>query len=123
MTTSEIWNAIRQHSKEAWQFADTAGKDRITVEFSNQWSGTQVVGATGTLRNQLLAKAGEIRVILMDDCEATFPDNQGVKITVDGPLPAPAIPRPPQFPYPPPIFSPPLPPTTPITENDRIHCV
>lgn len=123
MTTAEIWEAIRNQCKTAWQFADGAGKDRITVEFFNTWSGGQVVGATGMLRNQLLACADEIRVILEDDCPVNFPVNQGVKITVDGTVPAPAIPQPPQFPYPPPIFMPPLPPTTPITVNDKIYCV
>ena len=123
MTTAEVWDAIRAQCKTAWQFADAAGKDRITVEFFNSWSGTQVIGATGTLRNQLLACAAEIRVILMNDCEANFPNDQGVMITVNGVVPAPAIPQPIQFPYPPPIFSPPLPPTTPITVNDIVYCV
>lgn len=123
MTTTEIWEAIRDQCKTAWGFVDAAGKDRIGVEFFNTWSGVDVVGATGTLRNQLLACAAEIKTILMDECATNFPTYQGVRITVDGTVPAPASPPPPQFPYPPPIFSPPLPPTTPVTVNDKVYCV
>ena len=123
MTTLQIWQAIRLQGKYGWQFADIAGKQTLTVELLNTASGVWVYGCSGTLKTQLQAVGGEIRAILMDDCEANFPNHQGVKLTVDGTVPAPAAPLPAQDPEPPPIVIPPLPPTTPPTSNDRIYYV
>ena len=114
MTNEQKRNAINVLGVSAWNLAVAAGKQTITVDLANDWSGTEVIGATGTLRTQLLNRAGEIRAILMDECEENFPDDQGVTITVNGTVPSPALPRPPQFPAPPPTIIQPLPVTVPI---------
>lgn len=122
MTNQETWNAINVLGVSAWNLAVAAGKHTITVEIANDWSGVSVVGATGTLRTQLLNRAGEIRAVLMDECESNFPDDQGVEITVDGTVPSPTSPYPPQYPSPPPVIIQPLPPTVPVAIG-KIYCV
>ena len=116
MTNEEKRNAINVLGVSAWNLAVAAGKSTVTVDLANNWSGTRVEPGTitGTLKTQLLNRAGEIRAILMDECEENFPNHQGVTITVDGQVPSPASPYPPQYPAPPPVIIQPLPVTVPI---------
>lgn len=123
MTDKQIRDAINTQGVAGWNFVKAANKHTLTVAFSNSWSGVSVTGATGTLNTQLLAIAAEIRVILMDECEDEFPTNQGVALTVDGTVPSPASPYPPQYPSPPPVIIQPLPDMTPVTTNDKIYYV
>ena len=123
MTTLQIWQAIRNQGKYGWQFVDIAGKSTLTIQLINTANGRWVYGCSGILKQQLQVIGAEIRDILESECLAQFPIYQGVKLTVDGTVPAPAAPLPPQDPEPPPIVIPPLPPTTPPTDNDRIYYV
>ena len=123
MTHKQIRDAINTNGVAGWNFVKAVGKKTLTVEFSNAWSGVDVLGCSGTLKVQLESVGGEIRAILMDNCEENFPNHQGVKLTVDGVVPSPAYPYPPQFPAPPPVIIQPLPDTTPVTTNDRIYYV
>lgn len=123
MTHKQIRDLINQTGVYGWNYVQAAGKQTLTVHFFNNWSGVEVLGCTGTLKNQLHQIGSIVREVLMSDCEENFPNHQGVRLTVDGTVPSPTSPYPPQVPAPPPVIIQPLPDTTPLTTNDRIYYV
>jgi hypothetical protein len=125
MSTFDNWMAIREQCKLAWQFANPPGVGNLSLKcelLNGPTSGVEVVGVTGIVKQQITVCAKEIRDVLKSEYSVTFPFAR-VKISIGGVVPSPAYPLPHQLPAGPPIFQPPLPPTTPPTYDSKIHCV
>ena len=123
MSTYTNWMAIREQVKGMWQKCNPTQTEHLQVRvrlLNGPTSGVEVVGVTGTIKQQLTTHGQEVRQVLMDEYASTFPYPR-VRIEVSA-APAPYPPEVPidQQPPAPPIFQPKLPPTTPPTPNDEI---
>lgn len=103
--------------------ANIVGLVPTKLEWGSQITGgIELVGsANGIQRQNLNTHCQEIRDILKE-YEGDSLSAAHVRLSwgygMTGQPPSPASPLPEQYPYPPPIFSPPLPPTTPPTDGD-----
>ena len=115
--------SLRLIQKAMWQKCNPTGTEhkQVKVTLKNgPYSGVEVHGVTGVLAGQMNTHGQEMREVLMDEYASTFPYPRIVVDVSNAPAPYPVGPPIDQRPPGPPIFSPPLPPTTPPSPNDEI---